>query len=65
MAERPVRVYRLDVTWPPGTTPIPARRRYLTRRAAVHHADVLRDHGAIVTVTRSDPVTWPEPEEAP
>lgn len=57
---RPVRVYRLDVTWPDGHPVKPARRHYLTRQGANHHAETLREAGATVTVNPSDPVTWPE-----
>lgn len=39
------------------------RRHYLTRKGAEHHAATLRDVGATVIVTPSDPVTWPQGEQ--
>ncbi len=62
---RPVRVYRLDVTWPTGRPRKPARRHYLTRPGAEHHAATLREAGALVAVVPSDPVTWPDLQETP
>ena len=32
--------------------------RYLSKRAAVKRADLLRMYGATVTVVQSDPITW-------
>jgi hypothetical protein len=61
-----VRVYRLTVTWPGGVPLRPARRHYLTERGADHHAAVLREAGATVTVQPSRPIEWDdEPQETP
>lgn len=61
MTARPVHVYRLDVTYPPGADPAqwPLPRAYLSRKGADHRAAILREHGATVTVARSLAVVWP------
>ena len=55
------RLYRVTAVWPSTTT----RRDYQTKAAAEHHAEVLRgqpllERSNLVTVTTSDPITWPE-----
>lgn len=55
------RLYRVTAVWPTATT----RRDYQTKAGAEYHADVLRQAripvaALTVTVTRSDPITWPK-----
>ena len=49
------RLYRVTAVWPLTTT----RRDYQTKAAAKHHAESLRLFATSVTITVSDPITWP------
>lgn len=40
---------------------VPTRRHWIDRSAAERRANVLRSWGATVTVTPSNPITWPVP----
>jgi mRNA-degrading endonuclease toxin of MazEF toxin-antitoxin module len=51
------RLYRVTAVWPITTT----RRDYQTKAAAERHAESLRCFTDKVTITVSDPITWPTP----
>jgi hypothetical protein len=66
-----VRVYRLDIIYPPGSHPSqpdydpggntmrwPTERLFLSHSGAQHRAAVLRQRGAVVNVVPSRTVTW-------
>jgi hypothetical protein len=60
---RTKRLYRVTATYP-GAPNFGVTRHYQTRRAAEHRARVLRDRyeaepAVLVTITVSDPITWP------
>lgn len=38
----------------------PTRRHYMSREGAMNRADLLAEWGCIVTIERSNPVTWGE-----
>jgi len=63
------RLYRVTATFGPTSTTTTTRRDYQTKAAAEHHAEVLATPNpdgmgypmtaTSVTVTASDPITWP------